>query len=76
MPSERSDIDIVMKSFGCDEKTALSFIKGGINLNMLRDGIGSILDKELDLESTVKKAGDQLVDTVAETVAEFKQHVE
>lgn len=70
MPVERSDIDLVMKNFGCDEDTAISFIDSGINLNMLRDGIDSIVEPEINLSNEVKKVKEKL----AETVGEFQQN--
>ena len=66
MAVERSDIELVMKSFGCDEKTAVSFIDGGINVGMLRDGIDSIVEPEIRLGDEVKKMADSLAETVTE----------
>ena len=70
MAAERSDIELVMKSVGCDEKTAVSFIDGGINVGMLRDGIDSIVEPEIRLGDEVKK----MADSLAETVTELQQN--
>jgi len=70
MPVERSDIDLVMKSFGCDENTAVSFINAGINVSMLRDGVDKYVEPELNLGKEVEKVKERL----AETVGEFQQN--
>ena len=67
--AERNDIDLVMKSFGCDEDTAISFIDAGINVQMLREGIDDIVEPELHLKNDVEKAKESL----AEAVGKLKQ---
>ena len=67
--AERNDIDLVMKSFGCDEDTAISFIDSGINVQMLRDGLDDIVEPELHLKNDVEKAKESL----AEAVGKLKQ---
>ena len=69
MPVERSDIDLVMENFGCDEKTAVSLIENGINVAMLRDGVDSIVEPEIHLAEEARRVSKKL----AETVAEFKK---
>ena len=69
MPVERSDIDLVMENFGCDEKTAVSLIENGINVAMLRDGVDSIVEPEIHLAEEARRVSEKL----AETVAEFKK---
>ena len=69
MEIERRDIDLVMKSFGCDETTATSLIKCGINLHMLREGIDEIVEPELHLKDDVQKMAEKLT----ESVAQFKK---
>ena len=69
MQVERSDIDLVMTNFGCDEDTALSFIAAGINLQMLREGLDDIVEPELHLKNDVEKAKESL----AEAVGKLKQ---
>lgn len=67
--AERNDIDLVMKSFGCDEDTAISFIDAGINVQMLREGLDDIVEPELHLKNDVEKAKESL----AEAVGQLKQ---
>lgn len=67
--AERNDIDLVMKSFGCDEETAISFIDAGINVQMLREGLDDIVEPELHLKNDVEKAKESL----AEAVGKLKQ---
>ena len=67
--AERNDIELVMKSFGCDEDTAISFIDAGINVQMLREGLDDIVEPELHLKNDVEKAKESL----AEAVGKFKQ---
>jgi hypothetical protein len=67
--AERNDIDLVMKSFGCDEDTAISFIDAGINVQMLREGLDDIVEPELHLKNDVEKAKESL----AEAVGKLKQ---
>lgn len=67
--AERNDIDLVMKSFGCDEDTAISFIDAGINVRMLREGLDDIVEPELHLKNDVEKAKESL----AEAVGQLKQ---
>lgn len=67
--AERNDIDLVMKSFGCDEDTAISFIEAGINVQMLREGLDDIVEPELHLKNDVEKAKESL----AEAVGKLKQ---
>lgn len=67
--AERNDIDLVMKSFGCDEDTAISFIEAGINVQMLREGLDDIVEPELHLKNDVENAKESL----AEAVGKFKQ---
>jgi hypothetical protein len=67
--AERNDIDLVMKSFGCDEDTAISFIDAGINVQMLREGLDDIVEPELHLKNDVEKAKESL----AEAVGKHKQ---
>lgn len=67
--AERNDIDLVMKSFGCDEDTAISFIDAGINVHMLREGLDDIVEPELHLKNDVEKAKESL----AEAVGKLKQ---
>lgn len=69
MPVERSDIDLVMENFGCDEKTAVSLIENGINVTMLRDGVDSIVEPEIHLAEEARRVSEKL----AEAVAEFKK---
>lgn len=58
-----------MKSFGCDEDTAISFIDAGINVQMLREGLDDIVEPELHLKNDVEKAKESL----AEAVGKLKQ---
>ena len=67
--AERNDIDLVMKSFGCDEDIAISFIEAGINVQMLREGLDDIVEPELHLKNDVEKAKESL----AEAVGKLKQ---
>lgn len=67
--AERNDIDLVMKSFGCDEDTAISFIDAGINVQMLREGLDDMVEPELHLKNDVEKAKESL----AEAVGKLKQ---
>ena len=67
--AERNDIDLVMKSFGCDEDTAISFIDAGINVQMLREGLDEIVEPELHLKNDIEKAKESL----AEAVGKLKQ---
>ena len=67
--AERNDIDLVMKSFGCDEDTAISVIDAGINVRMLREGLDDIVEPELHLKNDVEKAKESL----AEAVGQLKQ---
>ena len=67
--AERNDIDLVMKSFGCDEETAISFIDAGINVQMLREGLDDIVEPELHIKNDVEKAKESL----AEAVGKLKQ---
>lgn len=67
--AERNDIDLVMKSFGCDEFSAISFIEAGINVQMLREGLDDIVEPELHLKNDVEKAKESL----AEAVGKLKQ---
>ena len=53
-----------MKSFGCDEDTAISFIDAGINVQMLREGLDDIVDPELHLKNDVEKAKESLDEAV------------
>jgi hypothetical protein len=69
MQVERSDIELVMKNFGCDEDTALSFIDGGINLQMLREGLDDIVESELNLSKDIESVKERLT----EAVGEFQQ---
>ena len=69
MQVERSDIELVMKNFGCDEDTALSFIDAGINLQMLREGLDDIVEPELNLSKDVESVKERLT----EAVGEFQQ---
>lgn len=69
MQVERSDIELVMTNFGCDEDTALSFIAAGINLQMLREGLDDIVEPELNLSKDVESVKDRLT----EAVGEFQQ---
>ncbi len=62
--AERNDIDLVMKSFGCDEDTAISFIDAGINVQMLREGLDDIVEPELHLKNDVEKAKESLAEAV------------
>ena len=70
MPAERSDIELVMKNFGCDESTAVQLISAGINVAMLRDGIDDIVEPELHLGDEVKKVKEKST----EAVGEFQQN--
>ena len=58
-----------MKSFSCDEDTAISFIEAGINVQMLREGLDDIVEPELHLKNDVEKAKESL----AEAVGKLKQ---
>lgn len=69
MPVERNDIDLVMKNFGCDEVTAISFIDAGINLQMLRDGVDNLVEPEINLAKEVSKVSSRL----SEAVGKFQQ---
>lgn len=62
--AEKNDIDLVMKSFGCDEDTAISFIDAGINVQMLREGLDDIVEPELHLKNDVEKAKESLAEAV------------
>ena len=53
-----------MKSFGCDEDTAISFIDAGINVQMLREGLDDIVEPELHLKNDVEKAKESLAEAV------------
>ena len=58
-----------MKSFGCDEDTAISFIDSGINVQMLREGLDDIVEPEIHLKNDVEKAKESL----SEAVGKLKQ---
>lgn len=63
---ERSDIQAVMDTFGCDENRAVELINAGINVAFIKEGVDKIVEPELRLGDDAKDFADRLSDTIAE----------
>lgn len=63
---ERSDIQAVMDTFGCDETRAIELINAGINVSFIKEGVDQIVEPELRLGDDAKYFADRLSDTIAE----------
>ena len=63
---ERSDIQAVMDTFGCDENRAVELINAGINVGFIKEGVDKIVEPELRLGDDAKDFADRLSDTIAE----------
>ena len=65
---ERSDIQAVMDTFGCDENRAIELINAGINVNFIKEGVDKIVEPELRLGDNAKDLADRLSDTFTKIV--------
>lgn len=64
--AERSDIDLVMDTFRCDEVTAKGLIDAGVNVSFIRNGIDAVVEPELHMADVANKIIDKLSDTIGE----------
>jgi len=69
---ERSDIQAVMDTFGCDENRAIELIDAGINVAFIKEGVDKIVEPELRLGDDAKEFADRLSDTIAELQKDVK----
>lgn len=67
--AERSDIELVMDTFKCDEDTAKSLIESGINVEFIRNGLDSVVEPEFHMAETAKK----VVNVLSETLGELQK---
>ena len=63
---ERSDIELVMDTFKCDEATAKGLIDAGVNVAFIRNGIDSVVEPELHMADVANKIIDKLSDIIGE----------
>jgi len=66
---EKSDIELVMATFGCDESTAKGLIESGVNVAFIRNGIDSVVEPELHMADAANK----VINTLTETLGKLQK---
>lgn len=67
--AERSDIELVMDTFKCDEDTAKGLIEAGVNVSFIRNGIDSVVEPELHMADAANK----VINTLTETLGKLQK---
>lgn len=67
--AERSDIELVMDTFKCDEDTAKGLIESGVNVAFIRNGIDSVVEPELHMADAANK----MIDVLSQTIGKLQK---